>query len=834
MKPRRLSLLVPTASRFLLPRSFLRLCFPALLACAAAASGAAPDGPATIAFWPFDESPSTYPSSVLADHGPDGIPLLLGPGGTLVPGRYGHALSSQPQPAIDFPPGGVLFGLTQAPTPPGRQTPPLSWMNARFAALLTAGENHLRKEFTHPNPATLGLNLGAWDWTVEFWYRPDPYKVDQGEGTIFELGAGPRGENPHVTLLWVGNDRDAFVLVNEPGAGRVSLPSSAAALRDAGQWHHFAFVYDAAAGRLTHYVDGQPAGSPVPLRLQAQAAGEEAYFSVGRGADWNLPLQGALDELRFSRGQVYTAPFSPPASFVADPDHGAPARPAEVTQPLLFARELAPWETLDLGSRKHLLLDDALFLSTSNIQFVPAPPESIELAFEVKGSFRKHVTVIEGDDGLIRLYSPIGRHDRLGVRVSRDGLNFDLPPLSTHEPDYPNIATVEPTGTPGIFLDPIAPPQERWKMVTGSDQKGIFVFTSPDGFTWKKGATAALPFWSGSQSNMFYDDQRGAYLGYHRTDMGETIFGKTERRFVLHLLSDLRSPWPWEPVSQSGQDRLAASLRLDAIRPWYLDNGPLAPGGFGVEFPTIFLPTDGYDPDATDIYVPKAVKYPWAPDTYLAFPCVYFHYEETEPETRRTLAEESRGLGSGPIETQLMTSRDGLHWRRHPRPVWINVGLTDGYDINQTYMAQGMIRRGDEIWMYTYNTEEFHSTWRAKPERRGIFRTIQRLDRFVAAEAPYDSAGLLFSRPFTFTGNRLLLNVDTGATGFIQVGLLHGDGRPLEGYSLEDCVYINGNRLAHPVEWLSQGSDLSALAGQPVRLVLRLRGARLFSLQFTE
>ena len=93
---------------------------------------------------------------------------------------------------------------------------------------------------------------------------------------------------------------------------------------------------------------------------------------------------------------------------------------------------------------------------------------------------------------------------------------------------------------------------------------------------------------------------------------------------------------------------------------------------------------------------------------------------------------------------------------------------------------------------------------------------------------------MLHSRPLVFSGNRLSLNVDTGASGYLQVGLTQGNGRPLPGFGLEDCVYINGNQPDAIVEWLESGSDLSALAGQPVRLVIRMRGTRLYALQFVE
>jgi len=143
---------------------FLRLFLA--LAAGSAASGVV--GAETVAFWPFDEPAGLYPSCALADLSGNGMPLILGPGGTLSPGKFGRALTTELQPAPAWPPGKALFGLSQLPVPAGRTVPPLSWMNARFAALNTAGETHLRKEVTQPNPAATGLNLGAFDWTVEF------------------------------------------------------------------------------------------------------------------------------------------------------------------------------------------------------------------------------------------------------------------------------------------------------------------------------------------------------------------------------------------------------------------------------------------------------------------------------------------------------------------------------------------------------------------------------------------------------------------------------------------------------------------------------------------
>ena len=788
----------------------------------------------TVVFWAFDEPVGMYPSSVLSDQGPDNHPLILGPGGSLVPGRFGNALSAVEQPPIDLPPGSIRFGLEQAPTPPDRTVEPMSWMNAGFAALATSGEKHLRQEFEFMNATRTGLNLGAFDWTIEFWFNPGLWQTDDPPGIVFEVGEGPRGENGRITALRLDGDRTGFSFFNWPSRSEIAIPSDTEALKDAGNWAHLVFTYEADRRRLRHYLDGTLQADVESVDLAALDEGAEAYFSLLRDHGWAFPLPGAIDEFRVSRGLVYDGEFEPPGSLVANADCGRPVQSPAVFQPLLFARNSSDSAPIDLGARKHLLIDDALFPVNQGVTFRPVPPKKVDLVFEVEGSFRKHLIVIEDEDGRIRIYNPIGRHDRLGVRISNDGVNFEVPQLSEIEEGYPNITLADSVGTPSVFIDPLAPPGERWKLVSGYGERGIFLFTSPDGFDWTRCPTAVLSSWSGSQTNMFYDDQRGTYVGYHRTDMGDTTTSRTERRFVMTRVDELTPPWPFEPVSQDEYNRVAQTTRLDGNRPWYLDNGPLTPGGIGIEYPTVFAPTDGYDPVATDIYVPKAVKYPWAPDTYLAFPCIYFHYEDAGPATRQALAEENRRRGSGPIEIQLMASRDGVKWNRYPRPVWHNIGRMDGMDIHQTYIAHGMIRRGDEIWQYSFNTEAYHSSYRGTPDRKGVFRLVSQVDRFVAAEAPYETDAVLHSRPLVFSGKRLSLNVDTGASGYLQVGIMQGDGRPLDGYGLDECVYVNGNQKDATVEWLGSGSDLSALAGQPVRLTIRMRGTRLYALQFVE
>jgi hypothetical protein len=73
--------------------------------------------------------------------------------------------------------------------------------------------------------------------------------------------------------------------------------------------------------------------------------------------------------------------------------------------------------------------------------------------------------------------------------------------------------------------------------------------------------------------------------------------------------------------------------------------------------------------------------------------------------------------------------------------------------------------------------------------------------------------------------------MSTSAAGSVRVEIQGEDGRAIEGYALDDCLEIYGDALEREVCWKA-GSDLSQLAGRPVRLRFVLSDADLFALQF--
>lgn len=787
--------------------------------------------PQTVALWLFDEQVGIYPSCVLGDAGTDQFPLVLGPGGRIVPGKYANALEPTEPPKVSYPLEEYLVGLAekqQLAVDRDGVAPAMTWDNNRFCALMTRGEKHLRHEVNFGSPTRSDLNLGNADWTVEFWFAPHAEAAD-GESVVFEIGEGPRGGNDHVTQLLLNADRKSFTLVNQPSGARLQIPSVRA---DFGAWRHYAFAYDAAAEQLRHFVNGKRQSLPERHRLDRLQEGDEDYMSIGRDANWKRPLPGAIDELRFSRGQVYSDAFEPPQSFSNYRSDYQPP-PLKPGPPLLFAGDETPAGVVPLGARKHLFVDDALLTHQENVVFQANPPRLAELVLENKG-FSNHVSVfedVESGDGLVRLYFR-GPKECLVVWVSEDGVNFRAPDLGREYEGLRNVVIEDPVGLGSLFVDPNAPKEERIKYYSGYRGRGQFIYSSPDGFTFTRNETSALPFRGASQSLVYYDDQRQVYVGYHRSDMYRTPGGKTERSAVMTETKDLMRPWPFHPVSQEMQTELGKKYRLGRKNPYYVDNGPVTPPGFGVEYPRVVAPDPSIDAPGVDIYVPKCEKYAWAPDAYVAFPLMYYHYEGDGPETREVLSRKEQQRGSGPLETQLAVSRDGIAWKRYPRPTYIGIGRHGGLDLKKNYIAHGMVRHGDELWQYYMGSELYHSTWQKKG-REAIFRVVQRLDGFVSADFAY-TGGELRTRPLTFTGNRLTLNVDTDATGYLQVGLLDENGEPIEGLGLDDCIIVSCDDTAAEVEWLKKGKDLASVAGKTVQIAIRGRGTKLYSMQFVQ
>ena len=246
-----------------------------------------------------------------------------------------------------------------------------------------------------------------------------------------------------------------------------------------------------------------------------------------------------------------------------------------------------------------------------------------------------------------------------------------------------------------------------------------------------------------------------------------------------------------------------------------------------------------------DYYLSAAIKYPWADNAYYMFPTAYYHY------IPKTLAEfkDEVPTNAGPLHTQFAASTDGIKWQRYQRQPFLGLGMKGEFDWASVRMFYGMVPavNGREIYMYYRASDWLHGWDRDERNKQlltkaglgasqniaVISRVVLRMDGFVSVRGAY--TGGEFTTPLLkFSGRKLLLNVNTSATGIVRVELLDINGIPLEGYRMEDCDRIHtANEINREVSWGGR-SDVSIFAGKPVRLRFEIRDADIYAFQFKE
>ena len=82
------------------------------------------------------------------------------------------------------------------------------------------------------------------------------------------------------------------------------------------------------------------------------------------------------------------------------------------------------------------------------------------------------------------------------------------------------------------------------------------------------------------------------------------------------------------------------------------------------------------------------------------------------------------------------------------------------------------------------------------------------------------------------SASRLGINFATSSAGSIRVEFQDADGKPMPSFMLDDCSDIFGDEFDRTVEW-KDGSNVSNLAGQTVRLRFVLKDADLYAPKFS-
>ena len=452
-------------------------------------------------------------------------------------------------------------------------------------------------------------------------------------------------------------------------------------------------------------------------------------------------------------------------------------------------------EPLDVGSRRQLLLDDAWFDHSDNVELSlhqPTPAETVIQCDRPWEGKSLHYTTVVDDGGTFRMWYRVALGD---PRVdsgddtvltcyaeSRDGIVWEKPSLGRYEfegsKDNNILGPPEDFTNISVLLDPNqeAGSGTRYKMISRVD--GISGFASPDGIRWAPVATNPLlsngPF--DSHNILLWDDER--------------------ERYVIYLRGvDPSVPGPFK----GGRRAIRRSESSDFLH-W--------------TEPKLVFTADEQDPPDFHLYTNAAVKYSRAASAFFMFPMILYT-DRSYPGTPYP----------GLSDVRFAYSRDGLQWERNYREPFLTPGPDERNWLDRNpIVGQGVIRTGPgELSLY------YSDLYRERESR--IRRCTLRADGFVSVDGPYEGWGEFTTRPLLFQGKELELNYKTSGGGSIQVEIQDAEGGKLEGFQLEDCAPMVGDRIDGVVQWKSN-PDLAGLSGKPVRLRVRLRDASIYAFRF--
>ncbi len=448
---------------------------------------------------------------------------------------------------------------------------------------------------------------------------------------------------------------------------------------------------------------------------------------------------------------------------------------------------------IDIG--RQLFVDNFL-IEKSNLKQTFHLPEyhaanpvlTIDKPWEKKGRAPFAAVFSDGvwydpDDNLFKMWYMCGSFEGTAYAYSRDGIHWQKPSLDV-VPDT-NIVDRRHRDSNTVWLDGNeTDPQKRWKMFLSTRREGhsdrfLSITGSADGIHWSE-PLAETPT-IGDRTTVFYNPFR------HKWVFSIRASGPRGRCRRYRECNDVITGAAWE---KSDIYTWVHSDRLDPHNP---------------------------NPEFKDIE-PQLYNLDAAPYESMLLGLFAIWQGPGNSECGR------RGYHKR-NELLLGYSRDGFHWHRPDRRVFIGVTEKPGNWRwgNVQSAAGGCLVVGDKLYFYFCGRALCDEFWDGDGST-GI--AVLRRDGFCSLDAG-TKEGAVTTRPLLFKGKYLFVNVDAH-DGYCKVEVLDRDGKVIAPFSKENCRSIVADSTLQQVAW--KGSDdIASLAGKPVRFKFYLRRGALYS-----
>ena len=393
---------------------------------------------------------------------------------------------------------------------------------------------------------------------------------------------------------------------------------------------------------------------------------------------------------------------------------------------------------------------------------------------------------------------------------STDGRNWSQPPGKST--NY-NITGV-------VFIDPTAPPEQRYKTVkhshynkeilakydrpasmmtteAGSGWGGdcIVGATSPDGIKWTELPEPISIEPSDTMVGGGYDPRLKKYLLFTRSHM----VGPRAQGWPMSIGAKL---WPDGPEDKRHQYIVRRAIGRG-------ESSDFAkfpqPSETIIETAPDMPPSDTY-------YSNCYTSVPGAPDQYLMFPAIY--HQTTDTTT-----------------IQMFTSHDTRIWHRAPGSPALETNPEFGtFDGGCAFSIPNLIELPNGDWALPYTGYNVPHKYPRGSYAFDLGYALWPRGRMMALEAP--EQGEFTTIAVLAPGTKLLINTVTARAGSVLVEAAGLDGKPIDGRSFADAVPLVGDHFRSVVKWKNDLDTHGVDVDKPIVLRFKLDRAKLYWLEF--